>query len=159
MDLATLLSQPPEGIDKETTRPRSRPPPSGCQPGLPRGESGQWQRWRQWIQLPHGAKNKQKLPIMISKERSDSLRSHILEIKSGSDIMGSISAFASRRRCGVSVAGRFLDPGGEPAGEVVGGSPWVHLQHQGRSWLLPPSPWLNAIYGIDAINLFHLHVY
>ncbi|KAK4756061.1 hypothetical protein SAY87_009818 [Trapa incisa] len=124
---------------------------------------------------------------MISKERSHSLRSHILEIKSSSDIMGSISAFASRRRCGVSVAGRFLDPGGEPAGEgchtvilpaplsagatgltvylaggqgqVVGGSPWVHLQHQGRSWLLPPSPWLNAIYGIDAINLFHLHVY
>lgn len=52
---------------------------------------------------PPGSKNKPKTPIVVTKESASSLRSHILEIASGSDIVESISVFARRRQCGVSV--------------------------------------------------------
>lgn len=52
---------------------------------------------------PPGSKNKPKSPIVITKESPNSLRSHVLEIKSGSDIVESIANFAQRRCCGVSV--------------------------------------------------------
>ncbi|XP_073314400.1 AT-hook motif nuclear-localized protein 15-like [Primulina huaijiensis] len=52
---------------------------------------------------PPGSKNKPKPPIVITKESANSLRSHVLEISSGSDIFESIANFAQRRHCGVSV--------------------------------------------------------
>ncbi|GLT89072.1 hypothetical protein SLE2022_070730 [Rubroshorea leprosula] len=52
---------------------------------------------------PPGSKNKQKPPIVITKESPNSLRSHVLEIKSGSDIAECIANFAQRRHRGVSV--------------------------------------------------------
>lgn len=62
------------------------------------GSSGRRPRGR-----PLGSKNKPKTPIVVTKESPNSLRSHILEIKSGSDIVESISAFSRRQNCGVSV--------------------------------------------------------
>lgn len=52
---------------------------------------------------PQGSKNKPKSPIVVNKENPGSLRSHILEIRSGSDIVESISSFARQRHCGVLV--------------------------------------------------------
>lgn len=52
---------------------------------------------------PLGSKNKPKPPIVVTKEAPNSLRSHVLEIKSGSDIIESIATFANRRGRGVSV--------------------------------------------------------
>ncbi|XP_016434730.1 AT-hook motif nuclear-localized protein 16-like [Nicotiana tabacum] len=52
---------------------------------------------------PTGSKNKPKPPIVVTKESPNSLRSHVLEIKSGSDIVESIATFAHRRGRGVSV--------------------------------------------------------
>ncbi|OMO76692.1 hypothetical protein COLO4_25479 [Corchorus olitorius] len=52
---------------------------------------------------PPGSKNKAKPPIVITKESPNSLRSHVLEISSGSDIAESIANFAQRRHRGVSV--------------------------------------------------------
>ncbi|KAM7492009.1 hypothetical protein LguiA_034930 [Lonicera macranthoides] len=52
---------------------------------------------------PAGSKNKPKPPIVITKESPNSLRSHVLEIGSGSDINESIATFAQRRHRGVSV--------------------------------------------------------
>ncbi|OIT03016.1 PREDICTED: AT-hook motif nuclear-localized protein 15-like [Nicotiana attenuata] len=52
---------------------------------------------------PTGSKNKPKPPIVVTKESPNSLRSHVLEIKSGSDIIESIATFAHRRGRGVSV--------------------------------------------------------
>lgn len=52
---------------------------------------------------PMGSKNKPKPPIVVTKDTPNSLKSHVLEIKSGSDIIESIAAFANRRSCGVSV--------------------------------------------------------
>ncbi|KAK4746918.1 hypothetical protein SAY87_025955 [Trapa incisa] len=63
-----------------------------------RSSSGRRPRGR-----PPGSKNKPKPPIVVTKESPNSLQSHILEIRSGSDIIESISAFARRRHCGVSV--------------------------------------------------------
>ncbi|WVZ05193.1 hypothetical protein V8G54_018539, partial [Vigna mungo] len=52
---------------------------------------------------PPGSKNKPKPPIVITKESPNALRSHVLEIASGSDVAESIAAFANRRHRGVSV--------------------------------------------------------
>jgi predicted DNA-binding protein with PD1-like motif len=52
---------------------------------------------------PAGSKNKPKPPIVITKESPNSLRSHVLEISSGSDVNESIATFAQRRHRGVSV--------------------------------------------------------
>ncbi|KAI5434404.1 AT-hook motif nuclear-localized protein 20 [Lathyrus oleraceus] len=52
---------------------------------------------------PPGSKNKPKPPVVITKETPNALRSHILEIASGSDVAESISTFANRRHRGVSV--------------------------------------------------------
>lgn len=52
---------------------------------------------------PPGSKNKSKPPIVVTKESPNALRSHVLEISSGSDIVESIATFAQRRHRGVSV--------------------------------------------------------
>ncbi|XP_044461012.1 AT-hook motif nuclear-localized protein 15-like [Mangifera indica] len=52
---------------------------------------------------PSGSKNKPKPPIVITKESPNSLRSHVLEITSGTDIVESIANFAQRRHRGVSI--------------------------------------------------------
>lgn len=52
---------------------------------------------------PPGSKNKPKPPIVITKESPNSLRSHVLEITSGTDIVESIANFAQRRHRGVSI--------------------------------------------------------
>ncbi|KAL8050309.1 hypothetical protein ABFX02_06G074800 [Erythranthe guttata] len=62
------------------------------------GSSGRRPRGR-----PPGSKNKSKPPIVITKDSPNALRSHVLEISSGSDISDSIATFAQRRHVGVSV--------------------------------------------------------
>ncbi|XP_022764514.1 AT-hook motif nuclear-localized protein 15-like [Durio zibethinus] len=52
---------------------------------------------------PPGSKNKPRPPVIITKESPNSLRSHVLEITSGSDIAECIANFAQRRHRGVSV--------------------------------------------------------
>ncbi|KAF7816407.1 AT-hook motif nuclear-localized protein 15-like [Senna tora] len=62
------------------------------------GSSGRRPRGR-----PPGSKNRPKPPIVITKETPNALRSHVLEIASGSDVAESIATFANRRHRGVSV--------------------------------------------------------
>ncbi|KAK4277931.1 hypothetical protein QN277_015850 [Acacia crassicarpa] len=52
---------------------------------------------------PAGSKNKPKAPVVLTKESPNALRSHVLEISSGSDVAESLSTFANRRHRGVSV--------------------------------------------------------
>ncbi|XP_010262897.1 PREDICTED: AT-hook motif nuclear-localized protein 15-like [Nelumbo nucifera] len=52
---------------------------------------------------PPGSKNKPKPPIIITRESPNALRSHVLEISSGSDVVESIATFARRRQRGVCV--------------------------------------------------------
>ncbi|KAB2598274.1 DNA-binding protein ESCAROLA [Pyrus ussuriensis x Pyrus communis] len=71
---------------------------SGSHDSLEPGSSNRRPRGR-----PPGSKNKPKPPIVITKESPNALRSHVLEISSGSDIVDSIATFAQRRHRGVSV--------------------------------------------------------
>ncbi|GMH02883.1 hypothetical protein Nepgr_004722 [Nepenthes gracilis] len=52
---------------------------------------------------PPGSKNKPKPPIIITRDSPNSLRSHVLEISAGSDIIDSVSHYARRRGMGVCV--------------------------------------------------------
>ncbi|XP_010923237.1 AT-hook motif nuclear-localized protein 20 [Elaeis guineensis] len=52
---------------------------------------------------PPGSKNKPKPPIIITRESPNALRSHVLEIASGTDIMDAIAVFARRRQRGISI--------------------------------------------------------
>ncbi|KAK7285193.1 hypothetical protein RJT34_19954 [Clitoria ternatea] len=70
----------------------------GSHDGADPGSSGRRPRGR-----PPGSKNKPKPPIVITKETPNALRSHVLEITSGTDIAESIATFANRRHRGVSV--------------------------------------------------------
>ncbi|KAK8671776.1 hypothetical protein V6N13_038361 [Hibiscus sabdariffa] len=76
-----------DNIETETVEPGSG---SGLGSRRPRGR-------------PPGSKNKPKPPVVITKESPNSLRSHVLEIASSSDVAECIGNFAQRRHCGVSV--------------------------------------------------------
>ncbi|KAL4198062.1 hypothetical protein AMTRI_Chr03g138340 [Amborella trichopoda] len=52
---------------------------------------------------PPGSKNKQKPPIIITRDNAQSLRAHILEVQAGSDIGRAVAAFANRLRIGVCI--------------------------------------------------------
>ncbi|XP_060212885.1 AT-hook motif nuclear-localized protein 15 [Lycium barbarum] len=69
--------------------------------GLSSGPSSSGQRRARG--RPPGSKNKPKPPIIVTKETPNSLKSHVLEIKTGSDIIESIATFANSRGRGVSV--------------------------------------------------------
>ncbi|GAB4838691.1 AT-hook motif nuclear-localized protein 25 [Ancistrocladus abbreviatus] len=52
---------------------------------------------------PPGSKNKPKPPIIITRDSPNALRSHVLEISPGSDVVESVSNYARRRGRGVCV--------------------------------------------------------
>ncbi|GAV81827.1 DUF296 domain-containing protein [Cephalotus follicularis] len=66
--------------------------------GLTGGSGGRRPRGR-----PGGSKNKPKPPIMITQESPSALRSHVLEVSAGSDIVESVSNYARIRGRGVCV--------------------------------------------------------
>ncbi|XP_059302835.1 AT-hook motif nuclear-localized protein 22-like [Lycium ferocissimum] len=52
---------------------------------------------------PSGSKNKQKPPIIITRDSANTLKSHVMEISDGHDVRESISTFASQRQRGVCI--------------------------------------------------------
>lgn len=52
---------------------------------------------------PAGSKNKPKPPIIVTRDSHNALRSHVLEVSSGSDVLDSLSDYARRRGRGISV--------------------------------------------------------
>lgn len=52
---------------------------------------------------PAGSKNKPKPPIIITRDSANALRTHVMEIADGCDIMESVSNFARRRQRGVCI--------------------------------------------------------
>ncbi|KAK4482802.1 hypothetical protein RD792_009972 [Penstemon davidsonii] len=52
---------------------------------------------------PPGSKNKSKPPIFVTRDTPNALRSHVMEIATGSDVAESIAHFARRRQRGVCV--------------------------------------------------------
>ncbi|XP_042416164.1 AT-hook motif nuclear-localized protein 23-like [Zingiber officinale] len=52
---------------------------------------------------PAGSKNKPKPPVVITRDSPNAMRSHVLEIAAGADVMHALACFARRRQRGVSV--------------------------------------------------------
>ncbi|XP_068304798.1 AT-hook motif nuclear-localized protein 26-like [Pyrus communis] len=52
---------------------------------------------------PAGSKNKPKPPIIITRDSANALRSHVMEIADGCDILESVATFARRRQRGVCI--------------------------------------------------------
>ncbi|CAN6459018.1 unnamed protein product [Victoria cruziana] len=52
---------------------------------------------------PPGSKNKPKPPIIITRDSANALRSHVLEIGTGADVVEAVASYARRRQRGVSV--------------------------------------------------------
>ncbi|KAJ0940432.1 putative AT-hook motif nuclear-localized protein 15-29 [Helianthus annuus] len=52
---------------------------------------------------PSGSKNKPKPPIIITRDSANALRTHVMEVSDGCDVMDSISTFARRRQRGVCI--------------------------------------------------------
>ena len=73
-------------------------PPASAGGGGGSSGSGRRPRGR-----PPGSKNKPKPPVVVTRESPNAMRSHVLEIASGADIVEAIAAFSRRRQRGVSV--------------------------------------------------------
>ncbi|KAG4117348.1 hypothetical protein ERO13_D12G224600v2 [Gossypium hirsutum] len=52
---------------------------------------------------PAGSKNKPKPPIIINRDSANALRTHVMEIGDGCDIVESVTTFARRRQRGVCI--------------------------------------------------------
>ena len=91
------LNQPPQLNDsgespdnEDRTDPDGSPGTSTTPSRRPRGR-------------PPGSKNKDKPPIIITRDSPNALRSHVLEISAGADIVESVTNYARRRGRGVCV--------------------------------------------------------
>ncbi|OMO78604.1 hypothetical protein CCACVL1_14272 [Corchorus capsularis] len=95
---------------------------------------------------PAGSKNKPKPPIIITRDSANALRSHVMEIANGCDIMESVSTFARRRQRGVcilsgsgTVTNVTLRQPGAPGAVVTLHGRFEILSLSG-SFLPPPAP-------------------
>ncbi|KAL4376299.1 hypothetical protein GQ457_02G000370 [Hibiscus cannabinus] len=95
---------------------------------------------------PAGSKNKPKPPIIITRDSANALRSHVMEIATGCDIMESVSTFARRRQRGVcilsgsgTVTNVTLRQPGAPGAVVTLHGRFEILSLSG-SFLPPPAP-------------------
>ncbi|KAK4270533.1 hypothetical protein QN277_023558 [Acacia crassicarpa] len=52
---------------------------------------------------PPGSKNKLKPPVIITRESANTLRAHILEVSSGSDVFDSVATYARKGQRGICV--------------------------------------------------------
>ncbi|KAI9092978.1 hypothetical protein K1719_027501 [Acacia pycnantha] len=52
---------------------------------------------------PPGSKNKMKPPVIITRESANTLRAHILEVSSGSDVFDSVATYARKGQRGICV--------------------------------------------------------
>ncbi|CAN6328744.1 unnamed protein product [Urochloa humidicola] len=89
---------PTAGAGESSPTPNAASGASGGSGGVGGSSSGRRPRGR-----PPGSKNKPKPPIIITRESPNALRSHVLEIAGGADIMDVVATFARRRQRGVSV--------------------------------------------------------
>ncbi|EEF51024.1 AT-hook motif nuclear-localized protein 24 [Ricinus communis] len=68
---------------------------------IPSGGSGEITRRPRG--RPAGSKNKPKPPIIITRDSANALRTHLMEVADGCDIVESVATFARRRQRGVSI--------------------------------------------------------
>ncbi|KAH1089689.1 hypothetical protein J1N35_016946 [Gossypium stocksii] len=95
---------------------------------------------------PAGSKNKPKPPIIITRDGANALRTHVMEIGDGCDIVESVSTFARRRQRGVCImsgTGNVLNVTlRQPAsaGAIVSLHGRFEILSLSGSFLPPPAP-------------------
>lgn len=96
---------------------------------------------------PPGSKNKPKPPIIVTRDSPNALRSHVLEVSSGSDIVESVSVYARRRGRGVcvlsgsgTVTNVTIRQPAAPAGSVVTLQGRFEILSLTGTVLPPPAP-------------------
>ncbi|KAL0313830.1 UNVERIFIED_CONTAM: AT-hook motif nuclear-localized protein 27 [Sesamum angustifolium] len=96
---------------------------------------------------PPGSKNKPKPPIIVTRDSPNALRSHVLEVSSGNDIVDSVSVYARRRGRGVcvlsgsgTVTNVTLRQPAAPAGSVVTLHGRFEILSLSGTVLPPPAP-------------------
>ncbi|XP_043713729.1 AT-hook motif nuclear-localized protein 25-like [Telopea speciosissima] len=96
---------------------------------------------------PPGSKNKPRPPIIVTRDSPNALRSHVLEISAGADVVESISNYARRRGRAVSVlsgggsvANVTIRQPGAPAGSVVTLHGRFEILSLSGTVLPPPAP-------------------
>ncbi|PIN05625.1 hypothetical protein CDL12_21832 [Handroanthus impetiginosus] len=93
---------------------------------------------------PPGSKNKSKPPIIVTRDSPNSLRSHVLEVSAGNDVVESLSVYARRRGRGVCVlngSGTVLNVTlRQPAGSVVTLHGRFEILSLSGTVLPPPAP-------------------
>ncbi|KAG6494141.1 hypothetical protein ZIOFF_049160 [Zingiber officinale] len=93
---------------------------------------------------PYGSKNKPKPPVVVTRESPNALRSHVLEISAGADVMDAVASFARRRQRGVSVlsgSGAVADVTlRQPGGAVLDLRGRFDILNLSGAFLPPPSP-------------------
>ncbi|XP_073047809.1 AT-hook motif nuclear-localized protein 18-like isoform X1 [Primulina eburnea] len=76
---------------------------SAGQDGGSAGGEGEMSGSRRPRGRPAGSKNKPKPPIIITRDSANALRTHVMEISDGCDIMEGVSNFARRRQRGICI--------------------------------------------------------
>ncbi|KAJ1416053.1 PPC domain [Sesbania bispinosa] len=66
-------------------------------------EGGETEMTRRPRGRPAGSKNKPKPPIIITRDSANALKTHVMEVADGCDIVDSVSNFARRRQRGVCI--------------------------------------------------------
>lgn len=96
---------------------------------------------------PAGSKNKPKPPIIVTRDSPNALRSHVLEVSAGADILESVSNYAIRRGRGVcvlsgsgTVVNVNLRQPASPAGSVVTLHGRFEILSLSGTVLPPPAP-------------------
>ncbi|XP_042428150.1 AT-hook motif nuclear-localized protein 19-like [Zingiber officinale] len=100
--------------------------------GSHKSDSGNASSWRPRRGRPLGSKNKQKPPVIITRESPDALRPSVLEIASGTDIVAAVSAFAARSQRGLCVLS-----GRGAVADVTLRQPWLEAAAAAVSMTLP----------------------
>ncbi|KAL2940385.1 AT-hook motif nuclear-localized protein 29 [Bienertia sinuspersici] len=85
-------------LQVETTKPEPEPTTTTTSSGGGNNSSGRRPRGR-----PAGSKNKPKPPIIVTRDSPNALKSHVLEVSQGSDVVESVTQFARRRGRGICV--------------------------------------------------------
>ncbi|XP_059443282.1 AT-hook motif nuclear-localized protein 24 [Corylus avellana] len=93
------------GLNRPQKRDRDENNSSSNNEGneLVMGSGGEGEITRRPRGRPAGSKNKPKPPIIITRDSANALRTHVMEIGDGCDIVESVANFARRRQRGVCI--------------------------------------------------------
>ncbi|XP_073145920.1 AT-hook motif nuclear-localized protein 27-like [Henckelia pumila] len=96
---------------------------------------------------PPGSKNKPKPPVFVTRDSPNALRSHVLEVSAGNDVVDSVSVYARKRGRGVcilsgsgTVSNVTLRQPASPAGTVVTLQGRFEILSLSGTVLPPPAP-------------------